>query len=321
MLRTHGSTRERPAVNRRSFLRGLVGCGCAAAIPTFSGCTLSEIFVEPKQGAVGFDLVESRFAPLAEVGGMVPIDLGARKVLLVRHTESEVIALDRICTHLGCDMAPEREGMWAGNALVCRCHGSRFSPVGQVIDGPASSDLVAHEVDFDPDTGRGTLFVGVSQEAGTDAGADSPADSGESEVDAGPTAADSEPPEAPLVRAVTVDPETRTFTLFVADEPALAEVGGIRAVDADGRPLVVIHVETLQFVTLSRLCTHRQCDMAPHSLGTFESGELACMCHGSRFAPDGTVIQGPAREPLAGFATTFEADTQSIVVEIPEDAA
>ena len=312
MSSTNRTTDELSAINRRRFLRGLVGCGCAAALPTVPGCTVSEIYDDPKRGAVTFDLVEAGFEALEEVGGMVSMDLGARKIVLVRRDESEIIALDRICTHLGCDMAPDREGSWAGDALVCRCHGSRFSPLGRVIDGPASTDLVTHEVDFDPETGRGTLFVGVVQEAKPDAETALSPDAGE--ADAGPV-------EVPLVGSAEVDPETRTFTIRVANEPALTDVGGVRALDAGGRQLLIIRVEENRFVTLDRICTHRQCDMAPHSLGSFSGGELSCMCHGSRFAPDGTVVQGPASLPLMTFTTHFDAGTGAIVVEIPEEAA
>jgi cytochrome b6-f complex iron-sulfur subunit len=43
----------------------------------------------------------------------------------------------------------------------------------------------------------------------------------------------------------------------------------------------------------SALCTHMGCVVAAGS------GELACPCHGSRFAlADGSVIEGPAQRPL-----------------------
>jgi cytochrome b6-f complex iron-sulfur subunit len=41
-------------------------------------------------------------------------------------------------------------------------------------------------------------------------------------------------------------------------------------------------------------CTHRGCDVGYAS----ESGRLECPCHGSKFAPTGAVLEGPAERPL-----------------------
>ncbi|MCL6506373.1 MAG: Rieske 2Fe-2S domain-containing protein [Bryobacteraceae bacterium] len=43
---------------------------------------------------------------------------------------------------------------------------------------------------------------------------------------------------------------------------------------------------------ISTVCTHLGCIVRPSASG-FE-----CPCHGSRFAPDGSVIKGPAPKPL-----------------------
>ncbi len=43
---------------------------------------------------------------------------------------------------------------------------------------------------------------------------------------------------------------------------------------------------------ISTVCTHLGCIVRPSAAG-FE-----CPCHGSRFAPDGSVIKGPAPKPL-----------------------
>jgi glycine/D-amino acid oxidase-like deaminating enzyme/nitrite reductase/ring-hydroxylating ferredoxin subunit len=68
-------------------------------------------------------------------GGIFESDEG--KVAVCRDTHGSIHACSAVCTHLGCDVAwNEAEQTWD-----CPCHGSRFSPDGTVINGPAVSDL------------------------------------------------------------------------------------------------------------------------------------------------------------------------------------
>lgn len=62
-----------------------------------------------------------------------------------------------------------------------------------------------------------------------------------------------------------------------------------------GRHLAVHRRDDGELVALSARCTHLGC------LVQFNDGEQTweCPCHGSRFALDGSVIQGPATKPLA----------------------
>lgn len=68
-------------------------------------------------------------------GGVFASDEG--KVAVCRDKQGVVHACSAVCTHLGCDVA------WntAEQTWDCPCHGSRFSPDGAVINGPAVSDL------------------------------------------------------------------------------------------------------------------------------------------------------------------------------------
>jgi Rieske Fe-S protein len=62
--------------------------------------------------------------------GTVLVD---RHVALYRDGQGEIHAVSSVCTHKACDVGwDERDQVWA-----CPCHGSRFTPAGQVIRGPA----------------------------------------------------------------------------------------------------------------------------------------------------------------------------------------
>ena len=65
-------------------------------------------------------------------------------------------------------------------------------------------------------------------------------------------------------------------------------------VRVDGRQCAAYRDESGRLHTVSARCTHLGCIVA------FNDAETSwdCPCHGSRFAPDGSVIHGPAVRPL-----------------------
>jgi glycine/D-amino acid oxidase-like deaminating enzyme/nitrite reductase/ring-hydroxylating ferredoxin subunit len=68
-------------------------------------------------------------------GGIFKGDEG--KIAVYRDEGGNLHACSPVCTHLACDVA------WNGAEKTwdCPCHGSRFSPDGRVINGPATADL------------------------------------------------------------------------------------------------------------------------------------------------------------------------------------
>lgn len=68
-------------------------------------------------------------------GGIV--SSGGAKVAAYRDDEGGLHAVSATCTHLGCEVA------WnaAERSWDCPCHGSRFDPDGQVLNGPAMKPL------------------------------------------------------------------------------------------------------------------------------------------------------------------------------------
>lgn len=65
------------------------------------------------------------------------------KVAIYRDTSGAIHALSPVCPHLGCHVA------WNGaeRSWDCPCHGSRFSPEGQVTNGPALQDLAKKKLE------------------------------------------------------------------------------------------------------------------------------------------------------------------------------
>ena len=144
---------------RRGFLGLASGAAlCALLAPALAACEVGEV-LGAAPVSLDFDLANPRFAALASVGGIVSVDSGPKQILLLRTSDADVIAINRICTHQGCDLDPSRDGGYAPSTMeiLCRCHGARFSSTGMVLRGPARQDLVRHAVMFDPQTGKGTV--------------------------------------------------------------------------------------------------------------------------------------------------------------------
>jgi Rieske Fe-S protein len=71
--------------------------------------------------------------------------------------------------------------------------------------------------------------------------------------------------------------------------------GGGRVLTVGGRPCAVHRDEHGNLTAVSATCPHRGCVVA------FNETERTweCPCHGSRFAADGSLLNGPANQPLA----------------------
>jgi glycine/D-amino acid oxidase-like deaminating enzyme/nitrite reductase/ring-hydroxylating ferredoxin subunit len=70
-------------------------------------------------------------------GGGAVIRRGLGKVAVYRDDSGRTHECSAVCTHLGCIVAWNHcERTWD-----CPCHGSRFDPYGQVVEGPAAADL------------------------------------------------------------------------------------------------------------------------------------------------------------------------------------
>lgn len=65
-------------------------------------------------------------------------------------------------------------------------------------------------------------------------------------------------------------------------------------ISMDGDKVAAYHVEGDEYILMSPKCSHLGCSVDWNG----EARTWDCPCHGSRFAPDGSVIDGPAPRPL-----------------------
>jgi glycine/D-amino acid oxidase-like deaminating enzyme/nitrite reductase/ring-hydroxylating ferredoxin subunit len=96
--------------------------------------------------------VASQYADLVTPGEVSSVDevptgegaimrQGVSKVAVYRDDAGKVHLLSAICKHLGCVVAwNSTEKTWD-----CPCHGSRYSALGRVYQGPANADLSVHD--------------------------------------------------------------------------------------------------------------------------------------------------------------------------------
>jgi glycine/D-amino acid oxidase-like deaminating enzyme/nitrite reductase/ring-hydroxylating ferredoxin subunit len=69
-------------------------------------------------------------------------NIEGKKVALYREPNGEWCALSPVCTHMGCIVHwNTHEKSWD-----CPCHGSRFKPTGEVLEGPAITALARKEI-------------------------------------------------------------------------------------------------------------------------------------------------------------------------------
>jgi len=110
------------------FLAQLSGASIIFALPRFKAGEFGGVF---EVGEVD-SLPATDAAPLAYNDG---------KFWLV-NTPEGVLAIYRVCTHLGCLYAWQA----SENKFICPCHGSQFQRGGKYIQGPAPRSLDAFNV-------------------------------------------------------------------------------------------------------------------------------------------------------------------------------
>ena len=76
------------------------------------------------------------------------------KVLVIKNSQEELMAVNPTCTHQGCIVDWNAEE----NQFICPCHNAKFAPDGKVTGTPAQSDLSTYQVQED----NGDILVSLS---------------------------------------------------------------------------------------------------------------------------------------------------------------
>ena len=104
--------------------------------------------------------------------------------------------------------------------------------------------------------------------------------------------------------------ETITVDLSSSENSALAMVGGTLALGAnvlDSKGILLYRQSDTNVLAFSRNCTHNGC-----TIGSFQNGTSACPCHGSQFNTSGSVVNGPAVNPLTQYSATITGNIVTI---------
>ena len=157
-------TSDEKCLSRRNLLKtaGLTGAaalflgGLATKVDAATGKTYPQVKVanlrDIQEGkAVNFDYpLIGRKSLLIDCGCSVEGGIGPKK---------SIVAYSMFCTHLGCGVELDRNT----EMLICECHQSVYNPKqsGQVVEGPAPSNLPMVSLDIDSATGD-VYAVGVA---------------------------------------------------------------------------------------------------------------------------------------------------------------
>lgn len=124
--------------SRRSMLRGL-GVAAIGALLVDVGCqpqgsSLATASSSSCGGGHCIDLGDATNRDLTAAGGAMLVDTASDTIMVIRISDTQVVALSAICTHAGCPM----DYRASQQLLDCGCHGSQFSTDGRVVRGPAN---------------------------------------------------------------------------------------------------------------------------------------------------------------------------------------
>ena len=112
-------------------------------------------------------------------------------------------------------------------------------------------------------------------------------------------AADTTTAQAPADSSVDADGFAPLGTVAELDS-----AGFLASKDFAAGPVIAVRdpANAESIIALSSVCTHKGCNV------DWKETEFVCPCHASKFTPEGAVIEGPAKEPLAPYEAKIDGD-------------
>ncbi len=151
--------RRPEGATRRSVVRGVAVGGLALPLLAACGSTSDESGEAPRAAgpspsAQGSDGSAGGGSQPLTTTGKVPEGGGEilqqARLVVTQPSHGEFKCFSAVCTHAGCLVGSVQNG-----AIICPCHGSRFSVKdGSVLNGPASRPLPAYKI-----TVKGTKII------------------------------------------------------------------------------------------------------------------------------------------------------------------
>ena len=78
-------------------------------------------------------------------------------------------------------------------------------------------------------------------------------------------------------------------------------------------PILINHEIGSTYYAMSTFCSHAGCVVPPFDPS---EGAIRCPCHGSGYAIDGSLVNGPASNPLITYPITFDGN-DTLTVQVP----
>ncbi len=100
---------------------------------------------------------------------------------------------------------------------------------------------------------------------------------------------------------------TTEKVLSLSDYPDLQSVGGYAKI---ATRILAIRISQSKFIVLNLTCTHKKCEV------DYDGESFECPCHGSQYSKYGKVTQGPAEKNLKSYKAEYNADDNTLTVNI-----